>query len=372
MVDAKIHALEFFEQLSEFSRRFIGSELKLTNTISPWGNLEYRSGEPKGAILHYTADEDLHRVLRWFLDEKAEARCSAHVVVADRRLSSQDDLGHDLPLVQELPATIVQVRQYHTVAWHATWTNTTCYGIENVNAGPLRMISAPTRSHPDGIFVSWRPRDQSSPEWTAQWSIPYKEPVWLYNSWWAPYTTAQIEANIILLRYLQQLYGSLQKPWILGHQHVQKNKRDPGPAFPVHGIRQAVFDDWTPVTRYDWFRLFDVDPLFGQTEVDGIVLKYAKMLGGEQPNPSMFSAWTRFKSAVRALPDKEGFGLVGKTALRILGYHVTSLENQLDLDELMTVGIFQKMMGLKVDSQPGPVTKRAILKRLESCGLLYD
>lgn len=370
MVDSKIHALDFFEQLSEFSKRFVQSELKIPIAISPWGSLEYRSGEPKGAILHYTADDDLHRVLRWFLTPEMGARCSAHVVIADRRLTSQDDLGHDLPLVQELPATIIQVRQYHTMAWHATWTNTTCYGIENVNVGPLRMISAPTRRHPDGIFTSWRPRDRSSPEWTARWSVPYKEPIWLHNSWWAPYTTAQIEANVILLRYLQQLYGSLQKPWILGHEHIQKDKRDPGPAFPVHGIRQALFDDWTPVTRYDWFRLFDVDPLFGQTVMDGVLIDYARKLDSERPNPLVLPSWERFRLAIRALPDKDGFGLEGKTALRMLGYHVTSLEDQLDLDELVSVGIFQRMMGLKVDSQPGPVTKRALVKRLESCGLL--
>lgn len=369
MVDAKIDSLDFFEQLDEFSRRYVKNELKLDSNLSPWGNLEYRDGEPKGAILHYTADEDIHRVLRWFLDEDLKARVSAHAVIADRRLGSHGMLSQDLPLIYELPATIVQVRQYHTTAWHATWANSACYGIENVNAGPLRMIGSPVGSVP-AVFASWRPRGKDGPLWRDIWKVPYKEAVRLRHRWWAPYTLNQIEANVILLRYLQQLYQTLRKPWILGHEQIQKNKIDPGPAFPLEGVRNAVCDGWTPLATYDWFNLYDVDRLWGQTEVDGVVLDWARRVGDSDRNPSIFSAWTRYRVAAQALPVVNGFGLAGKVALRLLGYHITDWTDRLDLDELASVAIFQRMMKIKVDGQPGPETKTALVSRLETQGLL--
>ena len=212
------------------------------------------------------------------------------------------------------------------------------------------------------------------------WSVPYKEAVELFGRWWAPYTPEQIHANVILLRYVQQLFGSLKRPWILGHEAVQgektpgargNDKRDPGPTFPMHGIREAVFDDWTPVERYDWFRLFSSDLKYGQTVQDGIVIEYARKAGSENPNPPPVAAWKKFGSAVRALPEKDEFGLAGKTALRLLGYHVNDVvSDTLDTDEAMSVWVFQKMMGLKTDSKPGAITKRALIERLEDRGFL--
>jgi len=372
-------AREFFEQLGEFSRRYVENELKLSSAISPWGEAEYISGTPRGAVLHFTADEDLHRVLRWFLKEKYQARSSAHAVVADRRLASQDEFAADLPLVQELPATVIQVREPHTQAWHATWTNASCYGIENVNAGPLKCVSEPS-SESVGSFTSWRPRDKSSPEWTMPWSVPYKTAVQLYGRWWAPYTVEQVETNAILLRYVQQLFGTLKRPWIVGHEAVQgektpgargRDKLDLGPHFPIHGVRDAVFDGWKPIERYDWFKHFSGDRKFGIAMRDGAVIEHARVMGSENPNPLPAVAWTRFESAVRALPEKEDFGSTGRTALRLLGYYVKSLAHEsLDTEEAMSVWMFQRMMGLKTDSQPGPVTRRALVERLEDRGFL--
>ena len=157
----------------------------------------------------------------------------------------------------------------------------------------------------------------------------------------------------------------------MGHESAQANKRDPGPAFPIHGIRDAVFDGWSPVERYDWFRLFKADSKFGQTEMDWYAVDYARKAGSENPNPHPVAAWVRFGSALRALPEKDEFGLTGKTALRMLGYHVNDVSSDsLDTDEAMSVWIFQKMMSLKTDSKPGPVTKRALIERLEDRGFL--
>lgn len=361
------HATQFFDQLEEFSNRYVLDELNLRRSLSPWGKSTL---EPQGAILHFTADEDIHRVLRWFLEKRHGARVSAHAVIADRRMGSHDSLAADLPLVQELPTTIIQVRRADTEAWHATWANGVCYGIENVNAGPLKMKTSVVRGRPEVVFSTWRPRDRSSPEWTSRWSSSYKEATLLHGKWWAPYTAAQIRSNVILLRYVEQRFRSLRRAWILGHEQVQKNKQDPGPAFPLEGIREAMFDDWTPIQRYDWYRLYEVDPKYGKTMADGIILECVRKMGTDNPNPSVFSAWTRFWSAVKALPVKAEFGVVGKTALRLLGYYMQSLDDSLDTDELNSVWLFQKMMGLRTDSKPGPITKGALLERLASRGLM--
>lgn len=362
--DLKSEALTFFDQLEKFSLRYAQEELRLPTTTSPWGYHAYSDKTPMGAILHYTADEDFHRVLRWFLDANLNARASAHVVIADRRLGMHEKLATDLPMIRDLPTTVIQTRRPYTTAWHATWVNSVCYGIENVNAGPLRVVKPPT-SVSRGKFTTWRRRGVNDSEWTAPWNVPYKSPVKLYGRWWAPYTADQVVSNILVLRYVQDLFGTLRRPWILGHEQVQKSKQDPGPTFPLHGIREAVFEGYRAIRRKPWFRLFDMDRYAGRTERDGIVIEWAKLSDGAAPNPTPVEAWARFDAEVRALPGEPGkFGSVGKTALRLLGYHVGDLAGELVDEDLVSIGIFQKMAGLRTDSHPGLRTKEALVSRL--------
>lgn len=362
-------AKAFFSQLATFSQRYIQMEIPRALHQSPWCYQGFEVNQPKGAVIHYTADEDLHRVLRWFLVPDYHAEVSAHAVVADRRLGLHDELAVDLPLVQELPATVIQTVPPDHVAWHARWMNRQTYGIENVNAGPLRVSARTDDGKPTG-FCTWRSRDRKSQEWTMPWQVPYKTPERIFGQWWAPYTVEQVEANVLLLRYLKQFVPSLSKPWILGHEGVQERKRDPGPMFPLNGVRAAVWDDWKPVGRYDWFRTFEHDPKSGETLRDALVIEHARVLAGATENPSPGVAWSRFKSAVEALPGKPGFGVTGKVGLQILGYYVADLDESLDTDELMSVWLFQKMMGLVTDMKPGPITKKALVDRLDYLGFL--
>lgn len=340
----QIQAREFFEQLGEFSDRYVKAELGLDTATSPWGRPKYAS-KPIGAVIHYTADEDLMRVLRWFIDPKHRARVSAHAIVADRRMGSHDELSKDLPLVEALPVTVIQVRPVKAIAWHATWLNGSSYGIENMNAGP----------------------------WTSARGVPaYKDPVNIFNEFWIPFTDDQIQTNVILLRYVQQLFGTLQPAYVVGHEQVQRKKRDPGPAYPLDGVRQATFEGWKPVTHYVWYKRFQVDKQFGQTEMDSIVIDHARSMGGDDLNPSVVAAWERFDSAVRALPAKGlAFGATGRAALRLLGYYTRGLvADRLDMHEITSVMMFQRMMRIQVDGIPGPVTKRSLVERLEECRFL--
>lgn len=362
-------AKQFFQQLATFSQRYFAIEIQDGLIASPWSHQGYESGQPVGAVIHYTADEELYRVLRWFLIPEFHAEVSAHAVVADRRVGLHDELAVDLPLVQELPATVFQVVPPDHVAWHARWANRRTYGIENVNAGPLRVLERSDDGEPKQ-FATWRSRDRKSQEWTMPWVVPYKTPVRIFGGWWSPYTPEQVETNVILLRYLKQRYPQLRMPWILGHEGHQERKRDPGPMFPLNGVRRAVWDDWKPVRRYDWFRLLEHDERSGETLRDRLVIDHARVLGSETPHPSPAAAWARFESAVRALPGKRGFGATGKTGLAVLGYHVADLEESLDTDEAQSVWLFQRMMGLVKDSKPGPITKAALVHRLEYLGFL--
>lgn len=362
-------ARAFFEQLATFSRRYYAAEIREGLTESPWCYDGFADGQPVGAVIHYTADEDLHRVLRWFMLPEFHAEVSAHAIVSDRRLGLHDELAADLPLVQELPATVLQVVPPGKVAWHARWVNRKCYGIENVNAGPLRVLERSDDGQPKQ-FATWRSRDRRSQEWTMPWQVPYKTPERMFGSWWAPYTPEQVEANVLLLRYVKQLFPQLRKPWILGHEGHQERKRDPGPMFPINGVRQAVWDDWKPVRRYDWFRLFEHDGRSGETLRDRLVIGHALALGSETPHPSPAVSWARFESAIRALPGKREFGVTGKTGLAVLGYYVAAMDEGLDTDEVQSVWLFQKMMGLTTDGKPGPITKGALVSRLEYLGFL--
>ena len=210
----KKEANEFFEQLAEFSHRWFSAD-NIEARESPWGYERFTTREPAGAIIHYTADNDLHRVVRYFMDEKINSRVSAHVVVADRKYAGTAKMEDGLPLIKALPVTIVQCRSPTKPAWHATWTNKLCYGIELLNVGELRVKDGKFRSH-------WRYGDNpKEPEWTMPWTDPFgKQPTPGWNRFWEPFSRAQVESCVTVLRNLKSLYH-MQPSWVLGHENVQ-------------------------------------------------------------------------------------------------------------------------------------------------------
>lgn len=374
-------AQEFFRQLSEFSTRYIAQNIKGAPPASSWG--DPKMDQVYGAVLHYTADEDLNRVLRWFNDPSLGAKASAHVIVADRQLGSQGILAQDLPLVADLPATVVQCRPPDQQAWHGTWANTHYFGVECVSAGELRTTDG-------AVFTTWRPKTRDSADWTALWSSAYKTPIQAWGRWWDPFTEAQVAAVVTVLRHLRDLPGvALQKPLIVGHEHVQgvntlrcngqklrTDKRDPGPTCPLRGIRESVFDGWTPVEQAGWYHRFRNSPTSVSQERDDMVRRIAQLVSGASATPTLEVAWERFSSAAHVLPVKdEPFGAWGKLALWLLGYHMPSMERgaleaSLDSDEWQSVWLFQKMAGIATDGRPGKNTRWALLERLKDRGIL--
>jgi len=364
---------EFFNQLWKFSERY-AKQAGLESNESPWGYDGYKGGKPKGAVLHYTADEDFHRVLRWFCRRKYESKSSSQVVVADRKMPKHDEFAEGLPLIQKLPVTVVQCRRLDSAGWHATWTNREYYGIENVCVGELRV---------DGeTFVTWRPRDRSAEDWTMPWQSANLSPVPLFERWWSPYSRDQVETNITILREVQDHFGSLEPAHVVGHELVQgfdtkrsngspmrRDKRDPGPHFPIHLVRAGVFGSDEHYMANQWMAYQDI--MYGQDWRDTLVQNWATELADGSGQPTVSVAWARYRSALAAFPDRDALGSVGLVGLALLGYYFDgTISNWMTRGDVESVKLFQRLMGLSVDGDPGPNTKRALVKRLADRGIL--
>jgi len=361
---------EFFIQLQKFSERYfdlIGVEERYT----VWGPRSYSGGYPRGAVIHYTADDDLERVIKWFMRERYGARAAANVVVADRKYPSVEPLLEDLPLVKGLPVTVVQCALPNKPTWHATWASYETYGIEALNVGEVRPAN--------GGFVShWRrDHDPDEPEWTMPWNHPTKEAAIGWRRFWEPYTTGQIVAIINILRHLQEMYTELEPSWVVGHECVQSvhtlgahtDKRDPGPLMPLRDIRNAVFGGFTlldVIERYE-------QPGYCDAQRDRLVREWCAIEAGVAEMPTAEIAWLRFLSRMRNLVQDPTtkFSPTGLLALELLGYHVANRTHMGD-PEKASVRLFQRMAGLKTDAVPGPVTRTALEARLYDRGILYD
>lgn len=358
MVD-RLEPVEFFAQLKLFSLRYFQRlKLGIDSSQSPWvgGVLE----DPVGAVLHYTADSDFHRVLSWFMKDKFRAGVSAHVVVADRKYPGHDEAAKDLELVQQLPVTVVQCVPPDVEAVHATWCNSRYYGIENVNSGELKSTK-------EG-FMTWRPRDKSSPDWTTPWELEgRKSPVHLYGRWWEPYSADQVATNIIILQHLNRFHGqTLEKPHIIPHECVQSvgshgtDKRDTGPAYPIWEVRDLVYGG----DLIEGLTYFQGDPIYGRSVRDGMVVEWAKNhvpphVAGRDPQPAW--AWLQLENH---LNGEEISPLVVATALRVLGYDTHCEDPNME----SSVRLFQRGMGLSVDGYVGRRTFEALSRRVRDRG----
>jgi len=383
VADDKAQAIEFFRQLDVFSKKYCRA-ISLETNISPWGGGDYDRGKPSGAILHYTADPSLESVVRWFANPKLNAKVSAHVVVDDKSLETIAEHADGLPLIQELPATVVLCRPPDKTAWHATWVNGQCFSVECVNAGELR-------TQDNGATMTWWPaKDKASGPWTKVWKMLGKVATFQAGRWWDPFPPDQLAAVVTVLRHLRALFPESLKPgWLLGHEQVQgirtrtsngasmgTDKRDAGPTFPLHGIRQAVFDDWKPLTRYDWFQRYCCDPKWGDAERARILQAAIPEIYGQSESLETVDVFQRLhhELTAMALQSSTSFGPWGKLALYLLGYYMPSIERgeytslDLDTDELTSVATFQRLMGLQVDTKTGSFTRTALCDRIKDRG----
>lgn len=350
-------ALEFFGQLAEFSRRYLGALIPGEPVTAPFSGQEFAEHQPTGAVVHYTADEDLIRVLRWFLIQKYESNVSAHVVIARKWEEVGLELVGDLPLVAALPTMVVQVVEPSQRSWHARrWINDWSYGIELINVGELRPKG--------GRFFSWRPRDPGAESWTDLWPLEVGTPVLLNGRWWAPYPRAQVEACAELIRQIGLLSsGSLVDEKILGHECIQEDKRDPGPAFPMDVLRILTHDQ----DSRDWLESFESDPFVALDRwADSIVEEAFFHTFGVDPKLDRYfpehdehRRW--WKGQGHRIAEGSTSDAVLSAMFQLLGYSgVTPI----------TIKFFQRMMDLQIDGVAGSVTRSAVVARARDRGLI--
>lgn len=222
-------AVQFFEELGEFWIRLRDMTLSLNPLpdVSP-NTKAWKKDALVGAVLHYTAGPTWKAAVRWFMDQTA--RASAHAVVARYRFGPMDDFE----LLKQLPVTVVQCVPPGRQALHASWANSFCYGIENVNLGRV------TRSHADGDWQWWKGPVPDGRSIVACGSDG------AFQIGYEPYTAGQLAANVILLRYLRVL-RSLDRRLVLPHSAYQgksargKTKYDTGLLYPMARVRDLVF-----------------------------------------------------------------------------------------------------------------------------------
>lgn len=346
VVDASV----FFEQLEQFTalwvRRFVDPDLEPS---SPWHCEQWTYGQPTGAVIHFTADPDPVRVARWLLDHSYNTRVSAHAMILPRWTDETRELARGFPAVSALSAPVLQFVDPNSEAWHATWANEWAYGIENVYVGEVQCRG--------GNFFWWRPRDRSAAEWTSRWTADQGEPMPILRRWWCPYPKDQVQANIELLRWLNAYFdGSLNNPaMVIGHEHVQEAKSDPGPAFPLHAVRRGLLPD-----SYDGPVWDDTDLMHGQTWRDEKVREWYSIKSPQK-------AWAVFSEDVNSQQVRVNqWDLWGLTLLsfELLGYVMGQGTND------TSIRLFQRCMAVKADGIVGPITWRALKRRLKDQRLI--
>jgi len=204
-------------ELSPDKRTLLGTVQSLSPNHS-------RAFTPRFVTLHYTAGPSLERAVTRFLDPKSQV--SAHFVI-----------GHDGEAVQCVPLDCA--------AWHAGqsfWKpaqgagrllglkglNRFSFGIEMVNAGPLR------KSHGGALHTWWG--QQVDPD--AAIAVDPQEPGSFGRPYWARYSGAQIDKAIEIVQLLTRSFPIEE---ILGHSDIcPGRKQDPGPAFPMSHIRAIM------------------------------------------------------------------------------------------------------------------------------------
>jgi N-acetylmuramoyl-L-alanine amidase len=172
--------------------------------------------DPRYIIVHYTAGNQISSTINWFAHDK-RSNSSAHIVI-----------GEDGRVVQFVP--------FNDFAWHAgaKWnglTNMNWYsiGIELVNVGFLRSgFPVPQERQLSAVH----PNEKIARVWET-------------------YPQAQIDALIEVGRLLTKTYPYIHD--VLGHSDVDpKNRLDPGPAFPMGVVREAIFLPFATTPPKTW------------------------------------------------------------------------------------------------------------------------
>jgi hypothetical protein len=356
------HSKEFFDALRKASVEIMDYYGLPTNPGVK--RKTWKHGRPIGVTEHFTAGVTWKGAIRW-LNGQDNMKSSCCAMILDRRIGEVDSITSKYPILDVLPVTVIMMADLAQGTWNCGWGNAYNWGIENRNAGPLRGQQ--------GAWTWWPNNYQKS--------FPHeklgKTPVNVDGRWWEPYTYGQVVANILVCQYLHCLYqedGGLNPSWFLPHSALSSRKWDTGRAYPLQGVRDAVFDQ-TEIENLIWLHDFKNDPVYmddyeEEWDHDFLVQlaqrqqdRYDEEVGEEQ-------------ITVLEMPDADLEDLIEdghwrtelnavRRGLTKLGYYVGSEGPDLDETTALAVWQFQKSMKLTVDKIPGNKTQTAMYKRLK-------
>ena len=231
-------------------------------------------------------------------------------------------------LVDQLPASVVQLRRPDQVAWHSTWGNSWTLGVELASLGEVRANS-------QGVWCG--PNDN--------WGEAARDPGAVFAAagrHWENYTLAQLTTAVRVAQY----YGSYFRPFwpscILGHEHVQGvrtserpgcDKRDAGVWLNYTLLRRCI-------TGLQPLSDLNVQPVAGPT--------------AEQ---------------IEAAEASDGLDTKAATQMRWLGYHIEEATGRYfagNTTAFNSSSLYsaQRMLGLKADTVLGPKTAAALTWRV--------
>lgn len=193
---------------------------------------EYREGQPTGIICHYTASNAALGPKRPYgrlpvllnrLRPMSGQGVGCHVVVWDEPLSRLDKVKARYPLLADMPGEVLFFGDEHAL-WHAGSANRWSLGIEVRNCGELHRSS-------HGAFF-WN---------RGKFRYRGRQPLQMGEHFWEPFTRSQIAGVLWISRLFVQVHP-IEPQRFLGHTHISSTRIDPGPLFPIHELRSAVFN----------------------------------------------------------------------------------------------------------------------------------
>jgi hypothetical protein len=181
----------------------------------PW-----KDGKPRGIAFHYTGGANGLRTMGWFNSPKYDNKVSsAQVLIFDR--IPDNIIGRiwsklDSRILKLFPVPTVILADWLYSTWCTNWMNEYCMGVENRNMGNAftyefhRKLNKPANSH-GGYYYEC-------------------------------YSREQLICNINLGRVVRGYsYPNFNRDYCVGHHMIRVGKSDPGPAFPLKQISDAIF-----------------------------------------------------------------------------------------------------------------------------------
>ena len=188
--------------------------------------------DPDYVVIHYTATDDAHSAIDWFMNTSSNPdRIAAHIVI-------------------DLDGTITQLVPFNQKANHAgtsTWDgvdnfNSHAVGIEIVNAGFVEKMPNGSFRRNIGLDKNKKPvyKTYPSSEEKNILKASHKHKFWVAkdNKYWYRFPDAQLKSLYQLCKILFEKY---QLVTAVGHDDISPGRKpDPGPAFPWDAFKQEV------------------------------------------------------------------------------------------------------------------------------------